>query len=200
MRASEARFRDYADCAADWFFEQDAEGTITYLSDRFDQIVGAPKGFFLGKNYIDMVEDSDSMSKPNELIRLHRPFRNAESRLKLPNGKTIWIRTSANPLFDKDGVFAGYRGTSTQITAEKEFNAAIMRERDRARLYLEMAGTIMVILDRMGAIKEINRKGQELLGRSRDSLIGATGRRSPCRRKMRKRCKRSHDAHMDGEL
>ena len=200
LRASEARFRDYADCAADWFFEQDADGTITYLSDRFDQIVGAPKGFFLGKKYVDLVEDNESMSRSNELIHHQRPFRNAESRLKLPNGKTVWIRTSANPLFDKDGVFAGYRGTSTQITAEKEFNAAIMRERDRARLYLEMAGTIMVILDRDGTIKEINRKGQELLGQSRDSLIGRDWADIAVPREDAEKIQAIHGTHRGGEF
>lgn len=200
LRASEARFRDYADCAADWFFELNAEGAITYLSDRFEQIVGAPKGFFLGKNYIDLFEDTEVLAKPIETIRQQRPLRNTEARLKLPNGNRVWIRASANPLFDNSGDFAGYRGTATEVTAEKEFHAAIMRERDRARLYLEMAGTIMVVMDRDGAIKEINRKGQELLGRTRESLIGRKWVDIAIPEEEAEKIRAIHSALMNGEL
>lgn len=49
----------------------------------------------------------------------------------------------------------------------------IKRERDRAELYLEIAGSIIVITDADMIIKSINKKGCELLGLEREEIIGS---------------------------
>ncbi len=53
-----------------------------------------------------------------------------------------------------------------------ERTVALQIERDNARRYLDVAGVMLVALDRNGKIVMINRKGAEMLGRPVDILIG----------------------------
>ena len=45
-------------------------------------------------------------------------------------------------------------------------------ERDRAQRYLDVAGTLVVVLDDAGRVELINRQGCELLGFDEDELLG----------------------------
>ena len=53
-----------------------------------------------------------------------------------------------------------------------ELQADLKRERDRAQLYLDKAGVMLMVLSEAGQIALINRKGVEILGYSATELIG----------------------------
>src|SRR3546814_5461602 len=40
LERSEERFRDIAEVSSDWLWEVDSTGTLTYLSERFEQVTG----------------------------------------------------------------------------------------------------------------------------------------------------------------
>ena len=61
---------------------------------------------------------------------------------------------------------------ATDITAQKESEAALRKERDKAQLFLDMAEVIFVALDPEGTVTLINRKGCELLGLPQEQIIG----------------------------
>ena len=61
---------------------------------------------------------------------------------------------------------------ATDITVQKESEAALRKERDKAQLFLDMAEVIFVALDREGTVTLINRKGCELLGLSEEEIVG----------------------------
>ena len=46
---SEGRFKDFADTAADWFWEMGSDLRFTYLSKRVEIVVGVPVEFHIGK-------------------------------------------------------------------------------------------------------------------------------------------------------
>lgn len=48
LRWSEQRFRDFADTAADWFWELDADLRLSYLSERYHEITGISAHNLLG--------------------------------------------------------------------------------------------------------------------------------------------------------
>ena len=48
LRWSEQRFRDFADTAADWFWELDADLRLSYLSERYQEITGNSAQTLLG--------------------------------------------------------------------------------------------------------------------------------------------------------
>lgn len=63
-------------------------------------------------------------------------------------------------------------GVIHDITDSKQIGDALQQERDQAQLYLDMAGVMMIALDKEGKILLINRKGCCVLGYSEEELIG----------------------------
>jgi len=60
-----------------------------------------------------------------------------------------------------------------RAAAAEEAAAALRTERDRARLYFDVAGAMLVVLDADGTVRGINRRGLEVLGlRSEEEALG----------------------------
>ena len=49
LRQSQQRFKDYAETAADWFWETDERLRYTYLSERYGEIAGVPVQRHIGR-------------------------------------------------------------------------------------------------------------------------------------------------------
>ncbi|RXH26781.1 MULTISPECIES: PAS domain S-box protein [Bradyrhizobium] len=126
LRDSEQRFRDYAETASDWFWETGPDHRVTQISEHSDTIA-APAGL-IGLTRWDIAPDADlepeKWQKHRAALDAHVPFRDLVYRSKDRNGKPIYVRTSGKPFFDADGVFLGYRGVCTDVTAAIRTNQA----------------------------------------------------------------------------
>lgn len=60
----------------------------------------------------------------------------------------------------------------TNVTERKEAEEKVRTERDRAQQYLDVAGVMIVVLDREGNVVQINRKGCEILGYKEAEIVG----------------------------
>ena len=115
LRMNQERFRDYAESAADWFWETDSASRFTYISKRAQEVLGVPVSTLLGLS-IDEVFRED-MELDGESVNGSRrrnprePF-HMQSFWRRPDGVRRVISTSGKPIRGKDGSFAGYRGTS----------------------------------------------------------------------------------------
>ena len=122
LRNSEARFKDMAEISGDWFFEMDEQLRFSYHSKRFFELTGLSPDDVLYKRRDELAETtsgeqgSEWQNHLNDLAAA-RPFRNFEYALELSYGKKFYLSASGKPIFDEKGVFAGYRGTGTDITS-----------------------------------------------------------------------------------
>jgi len=125
LRASEARFRDIVEIASDWFWEMDQSLRFSYLSDRFFAAMGIAASEIIGKRIGEVeifsaVDDDLVKARHNEsILERKQPFRNFEYLMARADGQQSYVRISGHPLYDDDGVFRGYRGAGTDITARK---------------------------------------------------------------------------------
>ncbi|MCB1742991.1 MAG: EAL domain-containing protein [Gammaproteobacteria bacterium] len=120
LERSEARFKDYADAASDWFWESDAEHRLVYISARFTQLTGMPREGFIGHTRSEANPDGtdvETWTRHWQDLQSHRPFRGMEYAVNY-NGVRHWMRVAGQPHFTPDGAFAGYRGTGMLITGE----------------------------------------------------------------------------------
>lgn len=119
LRESEQRFRDYAETASDWFWETGPDHRVTLVSQHSDTTT-APAGL-IGLTRWDIAPDADlepeKWREHRAALDAHIPFRDLVYRSKDRNGQQIYVRTSGKPFFDADGVFLGYRGVCTDVTA-----------------------------------------------------------------------------------
>jgi len=82
----------------------------------------------------------------------------------------LWNRASG--ILDSKGNLLYGFGFMQDDSKRRQMEEMIRSERDRAERYLEIAGVLLIALDDTQAVTMINRKGCEILGRSRDEIIG----------------------------
>jgi PAS domain S-box-containing protein len=130
IRASEGRFRDFAEIASDWFWETDGNLRWTYFSERFQEVTGIAPTDLIGKTRREVgigSAEPESWNKHLDDLAHRRAFRNFEYRIQNSKGEIRFLRISARPIFDPVGNFTGYRGIGTDVTdrrrAEEEIQA-----------------------------------------------------------------------------
>ncbi len=127
LQESEARFKDFSESASDWFWEMDEGLRFSYFSERFFEISGTRANDMMGKMRQNSgLEKEDEKVKQNiaDLIA-RREFKNFEHSRVRPDGSVVHMSTTGKPVFDKDGIFKGYRGTGTDITERKTATDAV---------------------------------------------------------------------------
>jgi PAS domain S-box-containing protein len=119
LRASEARFRDFALTASDWFWETDSEHRFTYTSDSI-RLFGQNPDSRIGRTRIDLAADSEE--EPQKwrehitTLNRHQPFRDFVYTRKIGAEPEQILSVSGSPYFDEAGHFIGYRGTARDVT------------------------------------------------------------------------------------
>jgi len=74
--------------------------------------------------------------------------------------------------FDDQGRATRLQGIDSDITQRKQIELAVKVARDRERLYLDVAGAILVVLDLEARIQLLNRRGCEVIGISESEAYG----------------------------
>jgi diguanylate cyclase (GGDEF)-like protein/PAS domain S-box-containing protein len=121
LRDSEGRFRALTKLSSDWYWELDAQLRYSRMEGRRSNIQ-ATQDAFLGRHIWDTeleLQAPGGWDAQRQLLAEHKPFRDITMYRMLPNGSPYYISTSAEPMFDGDGRFAGYRGVSREITHQK---------------------------------------------------------------------------------
>ncbi len=120
LRWSEQRFRDFADTAADWFWELDADLRLSYLSERFHEITGNPAHNLLGLRHTEWLEticpDREACATHIETLEKHEQFYNLELEVLGADGELRMHTVSGKPVLDPNSTFQGYRGTGRDVT------------------------------------------------------------------------------------
>ncbi|HIJ37929.1 MAG TPA: PAS domain-containing protein, partial [Rhodospirillaceae bacterium] len=124
LRASRDRFAAFAEASSDWFWEMDWNLRFSWFSQRFWHVTGRDPATIIGKRREDLIVeiDPDALERHLADLRAHRAFRDFQYPIDTPAGQK-YFRVSGIPFFADDGMFLGYRGTGTEITALKEIEA-----------------------------------------------------------------------------
>jgi PAS domain S-box-containing protein len=117
LRESEQRFRDYAETASDWLWETGPDHRVTHLSEHTSAVASAATGMLRWEVASDFELEPEKWRQHRATLEAHLPFRDLVYRSENRMGSPIYVRTSGKPVFDANGVFLGYRGVSTDITA-----------------------------------------------------------------------------------
>jgi PAS domain S-box-containing protein len=122
LRESEAKFRDYAESASDWYWETDPDHKFTRLTEDDRRLaLGLPTVSRIGVARWEFATDVQSEPEKWELhrsmLKARQPFRDFVYRATHSDGSVVYNRISGKPVFDANGEFRGYRGTGTDVTA-----------------------------------------------------------------------------------
>jgi len=129
LRSSERRFRDIAEASSDWLWEVDAQGRLTYLSERFTEVTRARREDWLGQPLADLLQ-SQGLSLHRWLQAQARPGKGERDALLChyhdSTGRRRICTVTARAIRGEDGeATVGHRGTATDITDEVEAQAEV---------------------------------------------------------------------------
>jgi diguanylate cyclase (GGDEF)-like protein len=124
LEETAAMLRAYAEMSADWFWEQDVDFRFRYDSN----IPFVTVSDDMGKNRKDLADPAMSderwISHYADLTA-HVRFRDFRWERIGADGERHFMSTNGDPVFDRNGVFSGYRGTGRDITVEVRANARL---------------------------------------------------------------------------
>lgn len=125
--SSEARFRDFAGSASDWYWETDTDLRFTYVSrvgrDGADIAVHEAIGKTL-EDIIIVMPGDETWPRFRAEVRARLAFRDFLCLVRTPAGRLRHVTISGQPHADARGGFRGYRGVARDITSEVEARSA----------------------------------------------------------------------------
>jgi two-component system, cell cycle sensor histidine kinase and response regulator CckA len=166
---AEARFHDFAAVGSDWLWETDAAHRFTYVSANVEQNSGRPPAYYLGKRLGDGdAPGIETGADPGQSAEMegHRPFKDLVSKRRHADGSTWYVRASGKPVFATDGTFLGYRGASTNVTAE------VMAQREAEAAHEQLVQTLeimpagVMVFDRADRLVLANARIREMFPRA----------------------------------
>jgi PAS domain S-box-containing protein len=175
LQESEERYRLLFENLADGVAIVALDGRISMINNRLLKIFGYEEDEVKGHSITEFLHpdvEEDILSRFNEGLK--------EGRIEPVAIETEGVRKDGssfhfsvnNTLLIDDGNPVAYQAVIRDISREKEAEKAILEERDRAQLYLDVAGAMMVVLDSNGDVSLINRKGCEILGHNQEEIVG----------------------------
>ena len=116
------------------FWATDAEGHLSFLSQRAMVDLGTDSQAMIGKPltqlFHDVDEEDGGPSQRSLAFKLKARSKLDEQIVAVPNGRgaTRWWRLNGRPLSDAAGNFRGYRGSAVDISAQYAYETQVARQ------------------------------------------------------------------------
>ncbi|MBM3435005.1 MAG: PAS domain S-box protein, partial [Bacteroidetes bacterium] len=179
LRESEESIRTTLYSIGDAVISTNKNGNIRQMNPVAEKLTGwteaDAKGMALEEVFNIINEDSrEKVENPvHKILREGMVIGLANHTLLLEkNGKEIPIADSGAPILDVNGKIDGVILVFRKQTEDRKAHKALLKEKETASQYFNIAGVIMLVLDRDARIKHINRRGCEILGYEPGEIIG----------------------------
>lgn len=171
----ELKNRDLLENLSDTVYEVTSNGTILFLSNSIERLMGYKRDEIIGENFLSIVHPDDLPMVTNALTNLHDTDGDfIEFRCYTNSGSELWVKTSVKAIYEGKEV-VGCRGTLNNINQRKLNELTIKEQNNRLRAIVDAIPDLIFISDRQGTYLEYETKSVELLYPA-EKLIGVTVR------------------------
>lgn len=177
MKASEERFRRMVERSSDWYWEQDAQF-------RFIELPGFDKRDFSLKDTVGKTRwelpglgplPDRVWEQHRAVLERHEPFSDFVFLRYNNSGELRYLSVSGEPVFDKDGKFAGYRGIGKDVTEQAQAHKALEESEARYRMLFEVHPHPMwVVESKTLKFLAVNEAAVKHYGYSREEFLSMT--------------------------
>lgn len=175
LAESEARFRDVTDAAGEFVFEIDPVGRFSFLTGRFEEMMGYSIGSMLNQPFAKVVQAKHSRTTSLLLkrsMKTKQKLADMVVRCLHANGSERVLNISATPNWDGQGVFCGYRGTAMDITQQKQAEEELAMANQMLHDTLESIRDSFFSIDKEWQVSYTNSSAAQSMGASAKDLIG----------------------------
>jgi PAS domain S-box-containing protein len=185
------RIADFAECASDWFWEQDAALRFTMISDRQYLFTGQGEMDLLGKKRREnraLVASEEQWARHDSILAARAPLIDFRMRHLVKGGGMRDITIFGKPIFDDDGEFSGYRGIGRDVTEQAEMirtldasDQDLRQSQSLLKKQVHLFESLIAAtregfwnIDNNGRTVNLNPAMAEILGRLPEDILGKT--------------------------
>ena len=169
LKESEEILKKFMESATDGFILFDAKLNYLSVNNVTLQLLGMPREDLIGKNILEIapsLKETGRYDKYLDVILTGVPYSTEDVIYNRLDGSLTYLSVRAFKVGKELGIIF------TDITERKKGEEKILKERNKAQSYLDLAGVLLITLDKNGNISMINKKGCEVLGYLEEELIG----------------------------
>ncbi|MFH0823007.1 MAG: PAS domain S-box protein [Pseudomonadota bacterium] len=178
LHGMEERYRITLASIGDGVVATDTEGRVEFINRVAATLTGLKLEEALGKPLAEVIRLIDEETR----LPIEDPIRRLveegavvglpdHTALLAADGTERPIADSGAPIRDENRVIIGTVLVFRDQTEERAGQRRLHEARDRARQYLDVAGVIMLALNREGGVIMVNRKGCEILGYEESEIL-----------------------------
>jgi PAS domain S-box-containing protein len=175
-----ARYRTLVDILPDPVWVVDTDERLTHVNESLVDGLPLSREEILGRTLSEFVVDEDILDREDfdalhesiqAILRGDRSVVRTEVELTRPDGRVV--RDVAISPFTRDGEVVGAVGVNRDVTEQTRHAEELAVSQERYRALLDGAPDPIFIADpETGTIVETNEAATELLGRSREGILG----------------------------
>lgn len=170
LRLSEERLKLALLATDAGLWEWHVESGARYIGDGWTSLLGYEPGAFDGARHLPerLVHSADLGAALAELeahLAGNRPLFEAEYRLRTAAGEWRWVHDRGRVVErDAEGRPVRMIGMQTDVTARKQADEALFRERERALVTLASIADAVIATDSRGIVEYLNPVAEQLTG------------------------------------
>jgi PAS domain S-box-containing protein len=130
LRRTEHRYRTLIESIPDIIYTLDLDGSLSYVSPRWEKILGHVESEVLGRFFIEFAPPEDHLF----LVRVFKDVRNHKRNVEnvhwhylRKDGASRFFLGSAAPLFDEEGRVTGMIGMARDVTDHKRLEEQLLQ-------------------------------------------------------------------------
>lgn len=151
------------------------DGYVLYANTQFDNMFNLEQNEIYGQNFFDFCTCSDIPVKhlleeiSQQIIQEGKWVK--ELLCPKKDQPQFWCRISFTA-FEHPQHGSVWLGVFSNIDSSKQVKLALAREQEKARMYLDVAASMFVVIDKDRKVSLINQQGCKLLGYPEKEIIG----------------------------
>jgi len=204
LSASEARFRSLAETANDPIISINSNGGIIFWNNAAEQMFGYVSTEVEGKAFTVLFPErfKKKYEKTFDLVVSKGKAENIKNTAEL-----CGVRKDASE-FPLELSLAAWQkeremyftAIIRNITEQKRAEERLREEKNIAKSYFEIAGTMLVVIKANQIVEQINKKGCEIIGCVKEEIVGKNWFDSFVPSRIRETLKSSFDSLMSGKI
>lgn len=181
LRISEQKHREMVENANSIVLRMDFQGQVSFINRFAQNFFGFPEDEIIGRNVVGtIVPKTESSGRDLEAMILdigRNPgqYKNNENENIKKDGSRVWISWTNNPVCSRDNTVQEILCIGNDITDRKQAEEELRTAEQYLENTIESSNDAIVITNKLGIIKKANRYFCDMVGRSREEVLGKKG-------------------------
>jgi diguanylate cyclase (GGDEF)-like protein/PAS domain S-box-containing protein len=172
---SEEKYRTILNSMREGYYQTDLVGRVLFVNQAILDMSGYTANEMIGQSYKKLFSEETAQKIYNlfhEVYTTGNPMEFSDWELITKDGTKKSIAASIELIQEKTGKKTGFRGMIFDLTDKKRFINALIDSERRLRDLVETLPEIVFELDSQGTILYVNKRTIDVLGYTREELIG----------------------------